>query len=74
MKLKCLIAVTVVKARSSNARNASSNWSMPVVAVLLLVAFMGGMGVLDLVVFMEALSSPSFAAIAGILMNIWLWL
>jgi hypothetical protein len=43
-----------------------------VVVALLLVVFMGGMGVLDLVVFMEALSSPSFAAIAGILKNIWL--
>jgi uncharacterized membrane protein len=72
MKLKCLIAVTVVKARSSNARNASSNWSTLVVAALLLVAFMGGMGVLDLIVFTEVLSSPSFAAIGGILVNIWL--
>jgi hypothetical protein len=72
MKLKCLIAVTVVKARSSNAQNASSNWSIPVVVALLLVVFMGGMGVLDLVVFMEALNSPSFAAIGGILVNIWL--
>jgi hypothetical protein len=72
MKLKCLIAVTVVKARSSNARNASSNWSIPVVVALLLVAFTDGMGVLDLVAFTEALSSPSFAGSAGILMNIWL--
>jgi hypothetical protein len=45
-----------------------------VAAALLLVAFMDGMGVLGVVVFMEALSSPSFVVIAGILKNIWLQL
>jgi hypothetical protein len=45
-----------------------------VAVALLLVAFMDGMGVLDLIVFMEALSSPSFAGTGGILKNIWLQL
>jgi len=69
-KLKCLTAATVVKARSLNARNASSNWSTLVAVALSLVAFTGGTDVKAPAAIMEARNSPNFAGIGGVLTKV----